>query len=166
MIAILSADDQWGIGRDGELLARIPEDMRFFRETTMGHTIVMGRRTLDSLPGGRPLPGRRNIVLTRNTAFAREGVEIVHSPEALAAFVGGGEDVFVIGGGEIYALLLPMCSAALVTRIFGTFGADVFFPNLDALGWRASRGPEQESDGLQFAFCRYTRGRPESGPRG
>ena len=104
-IAAVSAD--WGIGRDNDLLFHIREDMRRFRELTSGGTVIMGRKSLDSLPGGRPLPQRRNIVITRQPDFTRENIEVAHSIAEVLRLAEGQEDIWVIGGGEIYAALLP-----------------------------------------------------------
>lgn len=120
MNAIAAVSRDWGIGRAGELLFHIPEDLRRFRALTTGGTVIMGRKTLDSLPGGRPLPNRRNLVLTRNAAFARPGVETVRSPEELPALLEGQDPdrVWVCGGGEIYRLLLPWCRTCHITRVY------------------------------------------------
>ena len=103
MNAIVVTDKQWAIGRSGDLLFSLPGDMKHFRTLTTGGTVIMGRKTLDSFPGGRPLPKRRNIVITRDPAFSREGCEIVHTPEDALALAGDEENVWLIGGGSIYA---------------------------------------------------------------
>ena len=138
MQAILSADQNWGIGKDGGLLVRVSEDMKFFRETTRGHAVVMGRKTFESLPGA--LPGRRNIVLSRGGFYA-PGVETAADVAALFALLGGQkEDAFVIGGGEIYRLLLPWCRTCHITRVYEAPESDAFFPDLDRLPqWRLAR---------------------------
>ena len=102
MNAIVVADRNWAIGRNNGLLFSLPGDMKHFRTLTSGGTVIMGRRTLDSFPGGRPLPKRRNIVITRDPDFCREGCEIVHHPEEALALAGDGDDVWLIGGGSIY----------------------------------------------------------------
>ena len=116
------------IGRDGTLPWRLPEDMKFFRATTAGHPIVMGRKTWDSL--GRPLPGRRNIVISR-TLPAATGAEVIRSVEDLDA-MGLSGDVFVIGGAEIYRLLLPKCSAVYLTVLDSDAAGDTVFPAFEA----------------------------------
>ena len=122
MNAIAAVSLDWGIGQGNGLLFHISEDMRRFRALTTGGTVLMGRRTLDSMPNGRPLPQRRNIVLTRQPDFHREGVEVVHSiQEALAL---AGEDAWVIGGGEIYAALLPYCRRCYITRVYAQPACD------------------------------------------
>ena len=111
MNAIAAVSAAWGIGREGDLLFRISGDLKRFRALTSGGTVIMGRKTLDSLPGGRPLPKRRNIVLTRDSAFAREGVEAARSLEEVLSLTEGEdpETVWVCGGGEVYRMLLPFC---------------------------------------------------------
>ena len=124
-IAAMSANRV--IGRDGALPWRLPEDMKFFRAQTTGHPIVMGRKTWDSL--GRPLPGRRNIVLSR-TMTPVEGAEVVRSVEELDA-LGLEGDVYIIGGAEIYRLLLPRCAAVYLTVLTAEAEGDAFFPEFE-----------------------------------
>ena len=161
MKAILSADKNWGIGCQNKLLISIPSDMKFFRETTTGHTVVMGRRTLESFPGGQPLKNRRNIVLTRNPEYSVKGAEVVHSPEELLKLLEGSplEDVYVIGGGEVYRLLLPYCDTVYVTKIDFAYQADTFFPNLDeSPEWElAEESEEQTCFDIEFTFRTYRR---------
>lgn len=109
MNAIVVTDKQWAIGRSGDLLFSLPGDMKHFRELTTGGTVIMGRKTLDSFPGGRPLPKRRNIVITRSPDFHREGCETVSTPEDALALAGDEENVWLIGGGSIYTALLGRC---------------------------------------------------------
>ena len=119
MKSIVCVSPDWGIGDGVGMLYHIPGDLKYFKEQTAGHTVIMGRKTLESLPGGKPLPKRRNIVLTRDRRFRRPGVYVCHDlqelQELLAAL--GEEEPFVIGGGEIYQMLLPFCDSALVTRV-------------------------------------------------
>ncbi|MCL2487826.1 MAG: dihydrofolate reductase [Oscillospiraceae bacterium] len=161
MQAIVAVDDNWAIGCDGQLLFSIPEDMRFFKETTTGRVVVMGRRTFQSLPSGRPLRDRVNIVLSGDPDFTEEGITVCRSPEKLLETLAGypADDVFVIGGAEIYALLLPYCAAVLVTKVRGCYLADRYFPNLDKLpDWRlADCGDEREYRGMRYCFCKYVR---------
>lgn len=159
LTAIVDADADYGIGKNGDLLFHIPEDMKFFRSTTLGHTVIMGRKTLESLPNGKPFKDRRNIVLSRDESFAPEGVEVLHDI-AEAARLGESEDeVFVCGGGEIYRELLPYCKKVLITKIDAHAGAEVFFPNLDELPeWKLTySSDEHEHEGLKFRFCTYER---------
>ena len=160
MNAIVVADRNWAIGRNNGLLFSLPGDMKHFRTLTTGGTVIMGRRTLDSFPGGRPLPKRRNIVITRDPDFCREGCEIVHSPEAALALAGDGDDVWLIGGGSIYAALLDRCRRACVTRVdTAALEADVFFPDLDALpAWTVEHtGEPITENGLTYRFIDYIR---------
>ena len=119
MKAILSSDRKWGLGYQGRLLVSIPSDLRFFRETTMGHVVVMGRKTLATLPAGQPLKGRTNIILSRDPEWTVRGATVVHSIKELMEVLKPYEDddIYVAGGGEIYRQLLPYCDTAYVTRI-------------------------------------------------
>ena len=130
--AIVHADKEWGIGKGNDMMFSLPKDMKFFRETTMGHVVVMGGNTLRSFPGQKPLKNRTNIVLSRGQV--RDDCVIVRSYEALKEEMKRreNEDIFVIGGGEIYKALLPYCHGAYVTKVDAVGGAEVFFPNLDA----------------------------------
>ena len=133
--------------------------MQRFRALTSGGTVIMGRKTLLSMPGGKPLPKRRNIVITRNPAFVQEGVEVAHSvQEALDMAAGDdGDKVWVIGGGEIYAALLPYCRLCYLTRVYDQPPCDVFFPNLDTRqAWQILRSGPIVSDGtLDYQFIEY-----------
>ena len=158
MNAIVAVDRNWAIGRNCGLLFSLPGDMHHFRELTGGGTVIMGRKTLDSLPGGKPLPRRRNIVITRDPAFCREGCETVHTPEEALELAGSGDDVWLIGGGSIYAALLNRCRRAVVTRVDAAApDADTFFPNLDALSdWRvACTAKPLQENGLTYRFVDY-----------
>ena len=129
--AIVHADKEWGIGRNNDMMFSLPKDMKFFRETTMGHTVVMGGNTLRSFPNGKPLKNRTNIVLSRGQV--RDDCIIVPTFDELkkAILERKNEDIFVIGGGVIYRELLPYCEEILVTKVDAIGGAEVFFPNLD-----------------------------------
>jgi len=129
--AIVHADKEWGIGKDGDMMFSLPCDMKFFRETTTGHTVVMGGKTLRSFPNGKPLKNRVNIVISRGQV--RDDCIIVPSYERLFDELKArkNEEIFIIGGGEIYKALLPYCHEALVTKVEAVGGATVFFPNLD-----------------------------------
>ena len=129
--AIVHADRKWGIGKNNDMMFSLPKDMKFFRETTMGHTVVMGGNTLRSFPNQKPLKNRVNIVLSRGQV--RDDCIIVRSYDELKAEMKKreNEEIYVIGGGEIYKELLPYCHEALVTKVDAVGGADAFFPNLD-----------------------------------
>lgn len=163
MNLIAAADAGWGIGFQNRLLAHIPEDMEFFKEMTAGHVAVMGRRTLESLPGGQPLKGRRNLVLTQDISFQRKGAAIVHSIQELLQELTpfGSKEVYVIGGACVYRQLLGFCDTAYITKISHTFQADAFLPNLDRQeGWElAASSKEQVSaaNGLKYCFLTYRR---------
>lgn len=161
MIAILSADKNWGIGLKGDLLVRIPNDMKNFRQTTTGNVIVMGRKTLESFPNGEVLPNRVNIVMTKNPAYQAKGAVIVHSEEELMEELKKYPDkkVYVIGGESIYRQLLPYCDEAYVTRIDYAYQADRYFPNLDEMeDWvLEEEGEEQTFFDIEYYFNRYKR---------
>ena len=158
MNAIVAADTNWAIGKDGDQLVYISEDLKHFKELTTGHPVILGRKTLATFPGGRPLKGRRNLVLSRNPGFAPEGAEVFRDlPSLLAA---ARSDAFVVGGASVYAALLDKCDTAYVTKIGGRFPeADCFFPDLDASPeWEvAEEGPELEEEGLTFRYVTYRR---------
>ena len=159
MNAIVAVDSRWAIGREGGMLFHLPEDLKYFLRMTRGKTLVMGRATLASLPGGRPLKDRRCIVLSRNEGLRIEGAEVLHSKEELARAVLGipKNEVMLIGGESLYRDLLPRCEKAYVTKIRAAAPDDRHFPNLDALpAWRLTeQGEEREENGLRFAFCVY-----------
>lgn len=168
MNAIVAVTKDWGIGRGGDLLVHEKADMARFVAHTRGATVVMGRRTLESFPGGRPLKGRRNVVMTRDATFEApecpEGTtcEIVHSlDEALEVVANEDPDtVWAIGGAKVYRQLLPHCERAYVTKFETTLPADVFFPNLDEdPAWKvASVEPGGvTADGVAFSFVTYER---------
>ena len=160
MNAIVVVDRNWAIGRDNDLLFSLPADMKRFRSLTLGGTVILGRRTLDSFPGGRPLPRRKNIVITRCADFHREGAVVVSNLQAAmeAAADTPQDHIWVIGGGSIYAALLSKCRRACVTRVDAAAeGADSFFPNLDKLpGWTVeSVGDPVTENGLTYRFYDY-----------
>ena len=129
--AIVHADKKWGIGKGNDMMFSLPKDMKFFRETTSGHTVVMGGNTLRSFPNQKPLKNRVNIVLSRGQV--RDDCVIVRSYDELKNELKKreNEEIYVIGGGEVYKELLPYCDEALVTKVDAIGGAEVFFPNLD-----------------------------------
>ena len=133
MNLIVAVDENWAIGYNNELLVSIPDDMKFFRETTTGKVVIMGRKTLESFPGGRPLKNRVNIVITKKEDYEVDGAVVVHSVEEAVkeASKYDENDVFVIGGGSVYKAMLPYCNTAYVTYINQAYSADTFIPNLD-----------------------------------
>ena len=160
MKAIAAIDLNYGIGKDNDLLVSIPEDMKRFRSITTGGTVLMGRKTLESFPNSRPLPKRRNIVLSSRMEPV-EGVEIAHDIDELLSLVADdpAEEVYVIGGGQVYSALLPHCDKVLLTRVYASPEADAFFPDLDADGaWKIESESELlEEDGLTFRYIDYVR---------
>ena len=158
MEAIVAVYSDWGIGARGTQPIVIPEDRRRFAQLTKGATVIVGRRTLADFPGGKPLPKRRNIVITRSPDFHREGCETVSTPEDALALAGDEENVWLIGGGSIYAALLGRCRRASVTRVDSTVSdADTFFPDLDALpNWKIERTGEAVTENdLTYHFVDY-----------
>ena len=157
MQAIVAVSQDWGIGIGGGLLFRLPSDLRRFKALTLGHTVIMGRKTLLSLPKGRPLPERRHLVLSRQPDFAPEGVEVIHSIDALLPLAE--EDAFVIGGQQVYEQLLPHCTRVYVTKVLSAPPADAFFPNLDNdPAWSVvSADPIRQESGLSFRYVEYER---------
>lgn len=161
MKAIASADKNWGIGYKNRLLVSIPSDMKFFRQTTTGKVVVMGRKTLESFPNGMPLKNRTNIVLTSNRNYQVKDAVLVHSEEELLEELKkyNSEDIYVIGGESIYRMLLPYCDMALVTKIDHAFQADAYFPDLDAMDdWEMTEESEEQTCfDLEFCFTKYER---------
>ena len=160
MNCIVVVDQNWAIGRNGDLLFSLPTDMKHFRALTLDGTVIMGRKTLDSFPGGKPLPRRRNIVITNNREFSREGAEVVYSTDdALALAAGTAEDkLWVIGGGSVYTALLSQCKRVCLTKVDAAAEeTDTFFPNLDKLpNWEVESVSEpMEENGLTFRFIDY-----------
>ena len=153
------------IGRDNALPWRLPADLAHFKRVTMGHPIVMGRKTWESI--GRPLPGRRNIVVTRDPAWHADGAEAVASLPAALALCDDASDVFVIGGAQLFAAALPVADAAIVTEIDRDLDGDTFMDALDDAQWiETARGPPgiDGPERLPFAFVHYAR-RTGTGPR-
>ena len=161
MKAIVNVNKSWEIGRHGGLLVYIPADMKYFRAVTKNAVVVMGRRTLESFPGGEPLKNRTNIVITRKPDFQKKGVLVAHSIEEALEMCKdyADEDIFVIGGEEIYRQMLPYCNVAHVTKIDYAYQADAYFPNLDEdPAWEvAADSEEQTYYDLEFYFYRYER---------
>jgi dihydrofolate reductase len=143
--AIVAVASDWAIGRQGDLLCHLPADMRHFKEVTMGHSIIMGRKTFDSFPR-RPLPGRQNVVITRDAAWQYPGVTVAHSlDEAIAA--SQTDIVFIIGGAQVYEQALPLVDVLHLTMIHARWAtADVFFPTLDMSEWQEVSREHHESD--------------------
>jgi len=153
---IVALDAARGIGIRNALPWRLPEDLAHFKRLTTGHAIVMGRKTFDSI--GRPLPNRRNIVVTRNRDWRHDGVVSATSLEQ-AIELAGNEEIFVIGGAQIFDEALPLATRMVVTEIARTFECDTFFPAIDAAQWRET-GREthhSEANACNYAFVTYQR---------
>lgn len=161
MNLIVAVDRNWAIGKDGRLLVNIPADRQLFVKETTGKVVVMGRKTLESLPGGQPLGKRENIVLSKDPGYRVKGAKVCNSvDEALELLAGmNSDDVYIIGGQSIYEQFLPYCDTAHVTFVDYTYDADTLFPNLDAdPQWRlAEESDEQTYFDLCYCFRRYER---------
>ncbi len=159
MDLIVAVDNNWAIGNKGNLLVSIPEDHKFFRNTTMGGVVVLGRKTLAGFPNGLPLAGRDNIILSTNPEYRVKGGIIAHSKDELFEILRKYKDreIFVIGGGKIYEMLLPYCRYAHVTKINYNYDADTFFPDLDKMdNWRiVADSDEHTYFNLEFYFYKY-----------
>lgn len=161
MNAIAAVDVNWAIGNKNRLLTSIPADMKFFREKTMGHVVVMGRKTLESFQNGLPLKNRVNIVLTANRSYKVKDAIIVHTKEELLEELKkyDSNELYVIGGGSIYEMLIPYCDTAYITKIDHAYAADTYFPNLDQMDdWEMTEvSEEQTCFDLEYVFAKYER---------
>jgi dihydrofolate reductase len=159
MNLIVAVDKNWAIGNDNKLLVSIPQDMKFFRETTMGKVVVMGRKTLESFPGGQPLKKRTNIVLTRDKNYKVKDAIVVNTVDELLQELKkyDEEEIYVIGGESIYKQMLPYCRVAHVTKINHAYEADTYFPNLDEKDEWVVTGVSEEQTyfDLEYEFVRY-----------
>ena len=147
------------IGKDNKLLWHLPEDMRHFRETTRGKPVIMGRKTWESLPDSfRPLPGRHNIVVSRNPAYQAPGATLAASLEEALLKAGKDEETFVIGGEELYRKAMPVAQKLYLTEINQDFDGDAFFPEVLTREWKEiSRNQQKGASGLEFFFVTYQR---------
>ncbi len=161
MNLIVAVDNNWAIGYKNQLLVSIPADMRFFRDETSGKVVILGKKTLDTFPGGKPLKNRLNIIISRQMDLKVSDAIVVHSiEEALEAASGyKSEDIYVIGGATIYEQMLPYCDVAHVTKINYSYEADTYFPNLDEKeDWTLEiESEEQTYYDLEYTFCKYVR---------
>lgn len=161
MNLIAAVDQNWAIGNKNQLLVRIPADQKFFRETTTGKVVVMGRKTLESFPNGLPLKNRTNIVLTRDKNYTVKDAIVLHSLEELREELKKypSEDIYVIGGETIYRQLLDECDVAHITKIEFAYDADAYFPNLDELPeWQITADSEEQTYfDLEYFFYKYER---------
>lgn len=159
MKAIVAVDKNWGIGKDGNLLIRISEDMKRFKNITYNNAVIMGRKTMESI-GYEPLPHRLNIVLSRNYELYYPGFIYAHNKKELMGYLNYHNIIdqsFVIGGGEIYKLLLPECDSVIVTKVEESFDADTYFPNLDKMyNWyRGFTDVQHSENNIKFTYINY-----------
>ena len=160
MNAIVVVDRNWAIGREGNLLVHLPGDLKYYKEKTTGNIIVYGRKTLSTYPGGKPLPNRTNIVLTRNRDYENDGCIICHSREEVLEAVKDydTDSVFISGGAETYELFFDDVDTFYVTKIDAEYEADRYFPNLDEQGFKITWESEiQEHKGTEYRFYKYVR---------
>ena len=159
MNLIANVDQNWAIGKNNQLLVKIPADMKFFRETTTGKVVVMGRRTLESFPNGQPLKNRTNIVLTHDKSYQVKDAIVVCSMEELCEELKKypSEDIYVIGGESIYSQLVDACDVAHITRVDYAYDADAHFPNLDEKPeWHMTQDSEEQTYfDLIYHFYKY-----------
>lgn len=161
MNLIVAADSKWGIGKEGGLLANLPTDMKYFRDMTSGKVLVMGRKTLESMPGRKGLPNRINYVLTSKQSYEAEGCIVVNSPEELWAELSKYEsdDIFLIGGAAVYNAFYKLCDRLYITKIDADLGADTFIVNMaeDKDFKLESESAPVTENGLTYRFTTYTR---------
>lgn len=168
MKLVVAVDNNWGIGKNGDLLARVKNDLRYFRDLTKGKTVVLGSTTLATFPNGQPLKNRTNIVLSRREDYHPEGAVMARSLHQLGEILKDydKDDVIVIGGASVYDQLLRYCDTAYITKFKKTFKADTFFPNLDeSEDWilvsesePMLTDPETDSEkDMEYTFCEYKR---------
>ncbi|MCI8483526.1 MAG: dihydrofolate reductase [Lachnospiraceae bacterium] len=161
MNLIAAVDKNWGIGWNNKLLVRIPEDMKFFQKTTTGKVVVMGRKTLESFPGGKPLKNRKNLVLTSDQNYQVKDAVILHSMEELLTELEqyNSEDIYIIGGESVYRQMIDLCDVAHITKIDYEYLADSWFPNLDERKeWELTADSEEQTYfDLEYYFLKYQR---------
>lgn len=157
LVLVCAMGHDRAIGVDNRMPWHLPEDLRHFKATTLGKPVIMGRKTFDSI--GRALPGRRNLVVTRQTDWLAEGCEVFHSLEAAIAATAEVEEACVIGGADIYRQALPLAQRLVLTEVdLAVPGADAFFPAFDPLQWQeTSRAGHVAASGVHYAFVEYRR---------
>lgn len=159
MNLIVAVDKNWAIGYKNELLVRIPNDHKYFREVTTGKVVVLGRKTLETFPQGQPLKNRTNIILSRNKDYKVKDAIVVHSIDELMEELKkyNSEDVYIIGGESIYREMLPFCDVAHVTKIDHAYQADAYFPNLDEMNeWKITADSEEQTYfDIEYVFYKY-----------
>lgn len=159
MIAIVAVDKNWGIGKDGEQIVYIPGDLKRFKDFTTGNTIILGRKTMYTFPGKKPLKNRRNLILSRNPEFKVEGGEVYPDLDSLMANVTDPDNTYVVGGAMVYNTMIGQCDKAYVTKIDGEYPADCWFPNLDEdPNWEIEwEGEELDHEGVKYRYINYRR---------
>jgi dihydrofolate reductase len=162
MIAIAAVDRNWAIGNKGQLLISLPEDQKgVFKKYTAGHTVVFGRKTLETFPGQRLLPNRVNVIMSRSFDYQKEGAVILHSVDELEDFLAlSADEVFLIGGATMYNSLIGLCDKAIITSIRAEYEADCYFPNLDEdPAWELTEEepPVMSEKGVEFTVRHYKR---------
>lgn len=164
MNCIVNVDEKWGIGRQGELLFTISDDLKRFRALTTGKTVILGRKTLATFPGGKPLKNRRNIILSANPEYTVEGAEVCCSVADVLDLVKNipNEEICIIGGASIYEAFLPYCHLAQITKTLQDGQADRFFPNLDQMeNWEIiSSSAVLEENGIRYQYIDYVNRSP------
>ena len=157
MNLIVAVDENWAIGKGGDQLVYISADLKRFKELTTGHPVILGRKTLATFPGGRPLKNRRNLILSATSGYSVEGAEVY--PDVDSLLTAAPEDAFVIGGESVYRRLFEATQRVYVTKIEACPQSDAYFPDLDALpGWHISEpGDEREHEGIKYRFMVYER---------
>ena len=159
MNLIVAVDSNWAIGNKGELLIKIPNDHKHFREETTGKVVVLGRKTLDTFPQGLPLKNRTNIILSTNPDYEVKDAIVVHSVEELNEELKKykSEDIYIIGGESIYSQMLPFCDTAHITKIEHKYTADTYFPNLDNMPeWKVTASSEEQTYfDITYEFIKY-----------
>lgn len=164
MNLIASVDKNWAIGNEGKLLAKVPDDMKWFKDHTLGRAVVMGHTTLETFPRGAALPERTNIVLTKDKNLMVDDCLVVHTLEELKRALDEfhSDDIFVVGGSSVYEVLLPCCRCAYITKFDKEFPADRYLPNLDnKQGWEQIYESEvKEYQGMRYKFCKYRNDNP------
>ena len=162
MELIAVADENWAIGRDDEQLLYIPEDLKRFRALTMGRTVIVGRKTLSTFPGGKPLAGRMNLILSTGDRWDLGGQNARVYGDLPSLLRDAPQDAMVIGGESVYRQLLPLCDRAYITKICAAFPADRFLPNLDRDPQWELRGRSQkmENQGISYYYTEYRRKQP------
>ena len=155
MNLIVAVDRNWAIGKGGDQLVYLSTDLKRFKELTTGHPVILGRKTLATFPGGRPLKNRRNLILSATPGYTVEGAEVYADVDALLA--NAPEDAFVIGGESVYRALLDRCDTAYITKLDAEYSADRWFPDLDTLPeWHVAEESEPlEEKGITFRYVTY-----------